>query len=181
MPITDTISVRFGGPVINTWWRHQMETFFALLALCEGDHRSPVDSPDKGQWHGALMFSLISAWTSNWANNRDVGDLRRHRPHYDVTLMNNGVYRFIVKVSHGGKTVFTAFNHPALNKGAGHVICIEEHCEEHCEATIPIVKGTTWRDVTSGVAPALSAISIFKVQNTNINELKLKMPCYNRD
>ena len=25
-------------------------------------HRSPVDSPHKGQWHGALMFSLICAW-----------------------------------------------------------------------------------------------------------------------
>ena len=32
------------------WWRHQMETFSALLALCEGIHRSPVDSPHKGQW-----------------------------------------------------------------------------------------------------------------------------------
>ena len=27
-----------------------------LLALCEGIHRSPVDSPHKGLWRGALMF-----------------------------------------------------------------------------------------------------------------------------
>ena len=39
------------------WWRHQMETFFALLVICAGIHRSPVNSLHKGQWRGALMFS----------------------------------------------------------------------------------------------------------------------------
>ena len=42
----------------------------------------------KGQWRGALMVSLICAWTNGWVNNRDVGDLRCHRPHFDVTLLN---------------------------------------------------------------------------------------------
>ena len=42
----------------------------------------------KGQWHGSLMFSLILAWINSWANSRDAGDLRRHRAHYDVTVMN---------------------------------------------------------------------------------------------
>ena len=32
-----------------------METFSALLALCEGNHRSSVDSAHKGQWSGALV------------------------------------------------------------------------------------------------------------------------------
>ena len=41
----------------------------------------------KGQWHGALMFSLICAWTNGWENNRDAGDLRRHHVHYEVTVM----------------------------------------------------------------------------------------------
>ena len=41
----------------------------------------------KGQWRGALIFSLICAWTNEWVNNRDAGDLRRHRAHYDVTVM----------------------------------------------------------------------------------------------
>ena len=40
------------------WWRHQMEAFSALLAFCEGIHWSPADFPHKGQWRGALMFSL---------------------------------------------------------------------------------------------------------------------------
>ena len=52
-------------------------------------HRSPMNSLHKGQWRGALMFPLICAWSNSWANNREAGDLRRHRAHYDVTVMRN--------------------------------------------------------------------------------------------
>ena len=45
----------------DSWRRHKMETFSAVLAFVRGIHRSPVNSPHKGQWHGALMFSLICA------------------------------------------------------------------------------------------------------------------------
>ena len=72
----------------NAWWRHQMETYSALLALCEGIRRSAVNSPHKGQWRGALMFYLICAWTKGWVNNQATVDLRRHRSHYDVTVMD---------------------------------------------------------------------------------------------
>ena len=44
-------------------------------------------STHKDQWRGALMFSLICVWTNGWVNNRDAGDLRRYRAHYDVTVM----------------------------------------------------------------------------------------------
>ena len=53
-----------------------------------GIHRSPVDSPHEGQWRWTLMFSLMCAWTNGWANNRDASDLRRHRSHYDATVMS---------------------------------------------------------------------------------------------
>ena len=52
-----------------------------------GIHRSPVNSLHKGQWRGALMFSLICAWINGWVNNREAGDLRRHCAHYDVTVI----------------------------------------------------------------------------------------------
>ena len=52
-----------------------------------GIHRSPVNSPHKGQWHGALMFSLICIWTDDWVNNRDACHLRCHHAHYDITVM----------------------------------------------------------------------------------------------
>ena len=74
--------------IYYTWWRHQMETFSALLALCvRGIHLSPVNSPHKGQWRRALMFSLICAWIYAWINNREAGDLRRRRAHYDVIVI----------------------------------------------------------------------------------------------
>ena len=70
-----------------SWWCRQMTIFTALLDLCEGNHRSPVDSPHKGQRGGALMFSLSCARTNCCVNNRDAGDLRRHRAHCDVAVM----------------------------------------------------------------------------------------------
>ena len=50
-------------------------------------HRYPVNSPHKGQWRGALMFSLNCVWINGWVNNREAGDLRRYHAHYDVTVM----------------------------------------------------------------------------------------------
>ena len=59
-----------------------------------GIHRSLVNSPHKGQWRGASMFSWICPWINRWANNREVGDLRRRHVHYDVTIMR---YHMLVK------------------------------------------------------------------------------------
>ena len=56
--------------------------FPCYWSFVRGNHRPPVNSPYKGQWRGALMFSLIWAWINGWVNNRDAGDLRRHRAHY---------------------------------------------------------------------------------------------------
>ena len=55
------------------WWRHQMETFSALLAICVGNSPVPVKSPNKGQWRGALVFSLICVWIDGWVNNHEAG------------------------------------------------------------------------------------------------------------
>ena len=52
-------------------------------------HRSQLNSLHKGQWRGALMFSLICAWINGWVNNHEAGDLRRHRTHYDVIVMSH--------------------------------------------------------------------------------------------
>ena len=73
-------------------WKH----FPRYWPFVRGIHRSPVNSPHKGQWREVLMFSLICAWINGWVNNREAGDLRRIRPHYDVTVMNNNI-SFAVK------------------------------------------------------------------------------------
>ena len=40
-----------------------------------GIHQSPVNSPHKGQWRGALVFSLICAWINGWVNNREAAPI----------------------------------------------------------------------------------------------------------
>ena len=64
-------------------WKH----FPRYWPFVRGSHLSLVDSPHKGQWCGALMFSLICAWINGWAKNRDTCDLRCHGAHYEITVM----------------------------------------------------------------------------------------------
>ena len=59
-------------------WKH----FPCYWPFVWGIYQSPVNSPHKGQWCRALMFSLICAWINGWLNNREAGDLRRHCAHY---------------------------------------------------------------------------------------------------
>ena len=64
-------------------WKH----FPRYWPFVWGIHRSPVNSPHKGQWRGALMFSLICDWINSWVNNHKAGDLRRHHADNDVIVM----------------------------------------------------------------------------------------------
>ena len=100
-----------------TWWRHKWKHFprnwpnhqphgcllnrlfrrrskktskLRVTGLCVWYSPVPVNSPHKGQWRGVLMFSLICVWINGWVNNREAGDLIRHRGHYDVNVMNSG-------------------------------------------------------------------------------------------
>ena len=59
----------------------KIETFPTLLAICAGN------SPNTGQWRGALVYSLISVWINGLLNNREVGDLRPQRAQYDVIVV----------------------------------------------------------------------------------------------
>ena len=77
-----------------TWWLHQMETLSAYWPFVWGIHRSPANSPHKGQlvtWSSDV--SLICAWIHGSVNNRKAGDLRRHRAHYDVSVMIQSMYK----------------------------------------------------------------------------------------
>ena len=64
-------------------WKH----FPCYWPFVRGIHRSPVNSPHKGQWRGALMFTFICAWINGWVNNREADHLRPYRTHYDVIVM----------------------------------------------------------------------------------------------
>ena len=64
-------------------WKH----FPRYWPFVRGIHRSRWIPRTKGQWRGALIFSLICAWINDWVNNRETGDLKRHCDHYDVIIM----------------------------------------------------------------------------------------------
>ena len=64
-------------------WKH----FPRNCPFVWGIHLSPANSPHKGQWRGALMFSLLCAWINAWVNNREAGDFTRHHAHYNVIVM----------------------------------------------------------------------------------------------
>ena len=66
-----------------TKWKH----FPRYWSFVRGIHRSPVNSPHKGQWRGALMISLICARIKGWVNSGKAGDFKRHLAHCDVTVM----------------------------------------------------------------------------------------------
>ena len=77
---------------INMMLSSKWNNFPHYRPFVRGIHRSPVNSPHKGQWRGALMFSLICVWINGWVNNGEAGDLRRYRAHYAVTVMNSDHY-----------------------------------------------------------------------------------------
>ena len=87
-----TVSLGIVSPYVRRSWYHpddviKWKQFPRYWPFVRRTHRSPVDSLHKGQWRGALMFSLICACINGWVKNREAGDLRRHRAHYDVIIM----------------------------------------------------------------------------------------------
>ena len=75
-------SLAVHGDVIK--WKH----FPRYWPFVRGIHRSPVNTPHRGQWRGAVIFSGICAWINGWVNIGETGDLRHHRVNYDVTVMD---------------------------------------------------------------------------------------------
>ena len=82
----------------HTWWRHQMETFSALLAICAGNSPVTGEFPAQRPVERSFDVSLFCAWINDWVNNREGGDLRRHRAHYDVAVMKNGTESYSINM-----------------------------------------------------------------------------------
>ena len=75
-------------PSTTTWWRHQMERFSTLLAVCDGN--SPVTSEFPSQRPVTRSFDVFFDLRLNkrLSKHSRFGDFRRHRAHYDVTMMS---------------------------------------------------------------------------------------------
>ena len=54
--------------------------------LC-GEFTGPGEFPTQRLVTWSFHVSLICVWINGWVNNRDAGDLRRYRGHYDVNVM----------------------------------------------------------------------------------------------
>ena len=76
-------------PKFFVWPRHDDVIEWKYFSRYWPGDRWPEDPPHKGQLRWALMLSLICAWTNDWANNRDAGELKRDCVHYDVTVMES--------------------------------------------------------------------------------------------
>ena len=80
----------------SAWWRHQMETFSALLAICAGNSLMIGEFPAQRPVTRSFdFFSLIYAWINGWVNNGEAGDLRCHRTHYDVIVSSTLCYHLV--------------------------------------------------------------------------------------
>ena len=68
-----------------SWWRHQMETFSALLAICAGN--SPVIREFPPQRSVTRSFDVFFDLRPNKRLSRQSWGWRRHRAHFDVSVM----------------------------------------------------------------------------------------------
>ena len=71
----------------DAWWRHQMETFSTLLALCVGNSLGPSEFPAQRPLTRSFDVLFDLRLNNGWVNYRKAGDLRCHHAHYDVTAM----------------------------------------------------------------------------------------------
>ena len=103
---------------IHVWFSHgdviKWKHFPRYWPFLRGIYRSSVNSPPKGQCRGALMFSLICVWINGWVNNREAGDFRRYRAHYDVIVINPNVLNWLVNLFEKGDS-FQLSNNDTLS------------------------------------------------------------------
>ena len=92
-----------------------MEAVSALLALCAANSPVTGEFPSQGQWCGALMFSLICAWTNGRVHNRyarrwfDTPSCSSWRHCYDIqqhtweyhNRLNDLLDKFLTKAAYG--------------------------------------------------------------------------------
>ena len=78
-----------------------METFSVVLALCAGNSPVTGEFPTQRPMTRSFgVFSLICDRINGWLNNGKAGDLRRHRAHYDVIVMQyNVAHDFFYRIS----------------------------------------------------------------------------------
>ena len=91
-----------GSSICLLWWHDviKWKHFPRYWPFVRGIHRSPLNSTHKGQWRGAVMFSLICASINNGVKNREAGTSFEyipwimHRVYSWLCLLLLGIDRF---------------------------------------------------------------------------------------
>ena len=109
-------------------WKH----FPRYWPFVRGIHRSPVNSPHKGQWRGTLLFSLICARINCRVNSREAGELRRNRAHYGVIVMLS-VITILLKTTSSSfsKTMHSVYLHIMNRIMFQYRDCLSMHVDFH--------------------------------------------------
>ena len=151
-------------------WKH----FLHYWPFVWGIHWFSVNSPHKGQWCGALKFSLICTWTNSGVNHRDAGDLRCHHAHYDITVMHNmwvvsGEFSDLVAIFNYVAGSFNIFNfhHLGCLKGGGW------GCEVSCGVHHRPRGKTTTGSALDGAVFDIAQILAYLVHNMSRSQLYL--------
>ena len=64
---------RWTATITNIWYA-ESENAFCITGFCEGNHSSPLDSPQ----YGPIM---LLSWPNHWRKIQVVGELRRNNAH----------------------------------------------------------------------------------------------------
>ena len=125
---TTTATTSATSATAITWWRHQMETFSALLALFAGN--SPVTGEFPAQRPVTRCFDVFFDLRLNRQLSKqwDAGDFRRYRAHFYVIIMANAAAtNWYVAYPIGWKKNARLPDESALLINTKQGVCQEEH------------------------------------------------------
>ena len=69
---SDISTAQYLGQASNAWWRHQMKTFSALLAIFTGNSPVSGEFPAQRPVTRGFDISLICIWINGWTNKREA-------------------------------------------------------------------------------------------------------------
>ena len=139
-------------------WKH----FPCYWPFVRGIHRWPVDSPHKGQWRWALMFSLMCACTNDWANTPDTCVLRRHVALCDVTVMRQ-------ECSVDTNIVRFRYNTPTFSKLSQKTTMMDIICPHHLHIHNSSHSAHVSCIFFTGIH-ALRSVDIIKLNKTSLSD-----------
>ena len=122
------VYVEVDGGFIWIMQLYQVETLSALWSLCAGNSLVIGEFLTQRTVRRSFDVWLICAWTIGWVNNRGAGDLRRHRTHYDVTVMLKGCFTGIGAIVRLAMCRWNKTWRMCMREISGHITTLLQPC-----------------------------------------------------